>query len=216
MKWDKGIDHELDFWNEWYRTRGLEWPDDYLFRLDSNAEIQTHVAAFLKTGKERILDVGAGPLTVLGKKWQGCKLEITACDALADAYRDMNKLYMITPLIITEKCKAENLTNVYRHNSFDIVHAQNSIDHCEDPFDAITQMLFVLKRGGVMLLRHEVNEAENENYKGFHQWNLYEQHGHFMIGDKRFHGSINNLLCHAGTIETKIEAGYIYNTIWKK
>ena len=34
----------------------------------------------------RVLDVGAGPLTALGKVWPGRTLELTAVDPLADEY----------------------------------------------------------------------------------------------------------------------------------
>jgi len=213
MEWSEGVKSELDFWGEWYKTKGLFWPDDYLFRLDADTEIQENISVHLVTGNERILDVGAGPLTVLGKKWKGKALTITACDALADAYAVMNEIYNITPLIVTEKCRAERLCQKYNFSVFDLVHAQNCIDHFEDPLRAIIEMISTVKRGGKVIMRHEVNEGENEGYGGFHQWNFYADEGSFIISGKGHCNNVNQVLGRHAKIFTTVEGGYIENII---
>lgn len=216
MEWKDGIRHELEFWDSWYKTHGLDWPEDYLFRMNPITTLQEHVARFLVTGKEKILDVGAGPLTVLGKQWNGNDLSIIACDALADYYAEMNEKYGIIPLVQTEKCLAEDLVSKYGTDRFEIVHAQNCIDHCKDPFLAIVEMVSVLKKGGKVLLLHEVNEAENEGYSGFHQWNFYQYNGDFMISGKDESFNITQLLGDEDyKVETVVNGGYISNIISK-
>lgn len=65
--WGSGLGDEVDDWREWVRTRGERWPADYERRLDPSAQLQDHVARHLPAGPSRVLDVGAGPLTSLGK-----------------------------------------------------------------------------------------------------------------------------------------------------
>jgi hypothetical protein len=62
---------ELRFWDRWFRKKGLEWPDDYRTRLNPNAplaEDYRQLIDHLPQDEIRILDVGAGPLTVIGKR----------------------------------------------------------------------------------------------------------------------------------------------------
>ena len=66
----------------------------------------------------------------------------------------------------------EALDSQYPENSFDMVHMSNSLDHSFDVIMGIYQLLYICKIGGKVILRHAENEAENEGYQGFHQWNL--------------------------------------------
>src|SRR5438876_479261 len=56
--------------------------------------------------------------------------------------------------------------------SFDIAYATNSLDHSADPFTIISNMVAVVRAGGVVLLRHKRNEGESARYGGLHQWNF--------------------------------------------
>lgn len=184
--WEAGIQSELDFWDAWFRTRGLRWPDAYKARLDPNLHLQPRVADLLpKQNEIHILDVGAGPLTVLGKKSQGKNITITAVDPLAKQYDLILSKYNIQPLIRVCELDAENLDKKFLPNTFDLVFASNSIDHTYNPEKAILKMLEVVKPGCYVLLEHNVNEAENEHYSGFHQWNFsLSISGDFLIGSK--------------------------------
>jgi SAM-dependent methyltransferase len=133
----------------------------------------------------RILDVGAGPLTWLGKKHEGKSINITAIDPLADEYDRILEKYRIHPLVRTEKLAAENLMERFPADSFGLVFARNCIDHSFDPEKAILQMINVVETGGYVLLEHRPNEAENENYSGLHQWNFsMSPEGNFLISSK--------------------------------
>jgi hypothetical protein len=88
---EKGVEHELDFWTRWFESEGLHWPDDYRRRLDPEAPLEEELVAdrldALPGDTVAILDVGAGPLTFLGKRHPRKALELTPIDALADACR---------------------------------------------------------------------------------------------------------------------------------
>ena len=85
-RWSRHIPDELRFWDSWLRDR--PWPDQFEFRTDSHAELQPELAALLPRGQAtcRLLDVGAGPLTALGKRLDGVHLDISATDALAEQF----------------------------------------------------------------------------------------------------------------------------------
>jgi SAM-dependent methyltransferase len=172
--WAAGADAEIAILREWLRTRGGRWPDDYRFRLDPESVIQEDITRHLNGAGQRvrILDVGAGPLTFVGKRWPGHDLELTAVDALADTYDALLAEYGVTPPVRTRRCETERLSDMFPPDSFDMACAAWTIDHSYEPLRAIRQMVTVVRPGGVVLLRHYPNEAENEAYSGQHQWNL--------------------------------------------
>lgn len=170
--WEEGIGSEIQFWDNYFRYDGLMWPDDYKRRFDPELPLQERPAALISGDNNRILDVGAGPLTYLGKKLGGKCLDIIAIDPLADDYRIILDKYKINPIIITDKLAAEDLSEMFDPDSFDLVFARNCIDHSYNPKKAILEMINVVKRGKYVLLEHKPNEAENENYHGLHQWNF--------------------------------------------
>lgn len=186
FKWKAGIKSEIQFWDNWFRTKGLRWPGAYRFRLDPNLPLQPRPAALLPPQTEvHILDVGAGPLTVIGKKCEGKHINITAVDPLADEYDRILDKYHIQSIVRTQKLDAENITKKFPSNTFDLVFACNSIDHTYNPERAILQMIDVVKSGRYVLLEHAVNEAENRNYSSLHQWNFFlSADGDFIIGSK--------------------------------
>ena len=186
--WRVGISSEVQFWDSFLRTKGLQWSNDYLQRLDPATALQDRPAALLPdTATEvHILDVGAGPLTYLGKTHPGKSIHITAVDPLAYAYDQLLEKHGITPLVRTQPLAAEKIKKAYNANCFDLVFARNCIDHSYNPEKAILQMLFVTKPGAYLLMEHIPNEAENENWHGLHQWNFsMSENGDFLIGSRR-------------------------------
>jgi hypothetical protein len=71
---------------------------------------------------------------------------------------------------------------------------ENALDHSYDPLRGIQQMLEVVKPGHYVLLLHKVNEAENQNYKAFHQWNFCAEEGRFIIWNRQTRLCVNEAL----------------------
>ena len=171
--WKAGHAAEVEFWDEFFRTRGSRWPGSYTARLNPGSLLQPRPAALLPDAPEAsILDVGAGPLTSLGKTVPGKRLHITAVDPLADGYDAVLAKYGVTPPVRTEKLPGEELTKRFAAETFDLVHARNCLDHAYNPVKAIEQMIQVAKRGGYVLLEHHPNEADKQEHRGLHQWNF--------------------------------------------
>lgn len=194
-KWEKGTEYEINFWFRWFETKGLEWKKDYADRLDANLPFQDYLVNYLpKSSKCTILDVGAGPLTMLGKKLPGYDLDIIAVDPLAREYDDILRRYDISPLVRTQYCDAERLSERFPPDYFDLIHVQNALDHSYSPLEGIQQMLKVLKKNCFIFMSHISNEAEKENYVGFHQWNFCREKNEFIIWNREDKINVNEEL----------------------
>ena len=190
--WRSGIKSELKFWDHFFQTKGALWPQGYGYRLDPNFPLQPYITGLLPNQKDlHILDVGAGPLTHLGKQYDGRSIKITAVDPLAGQYSEILKKHGIVPLVETETGDAEVLSSRFSEGTFDLAHARNCLDHSYDPAKAIDEMLFVVKEGCCVVLQHRMNEALTRNFRGLHQWNFcLSENGDFLI---RSHSSEINI-----------------------
>jgi SAM-dependent methyltransferase len=192
------------FWTEWFATEGSRWPESYKERLDPARPLQPAVRSLLPVapgGTVRILDVGAGPLTFLGKRWDGRRVEITAVDALAAEYDRIMADAGVDPLVRTLRCETERLTGAFAPGSFDVVTASNTLDHSYDPLRAIEQMIEVVRPGGAVYLTHCQNEAEHERYDGLHQWNLLVEDGRFTVWNEEARRDVGHLVADRATLE---------------
>ncbi|MGZ4675044.1 MAG: class I SAM-dependent methyltransferase [Acidimicrobiia bacterium] len=175
VAWQAAIDGEVDFWRRYLATKGERYPGSYDERVDPDLELQPDIAALVHSPEGatvKLLDVGAGPLTFLGRRSDRWTLELTAVDALGDQYRALLDEAGLTPPVYTQACESEKLTELLPVDTFDVVAARNTLDHSYDPVRAITEMLACAKPGGALYLVHHRNEAEREGYRGMHQWNF--------------------------------------------
>lgn len=183
-RWAAGISNEHHFWDLWLGSRGLSWPEDFARRLDPEAPLAHLPASCLLArgvSEARVLDVGAGLISGIGCRLPGVALDITAVDPLAPLYQALLARHGVAPPLLTRFGTAEELTLLFPPGSFDLVACRNALDHSSDPMLGIRQMLGVVKVGGEVVLEHLPNEAEAENYIGFHQWNFDIVDGRFVI-----------------------------------
>lgn len=185
-RWQLSLRTEVKFWDGFIRNKGYAaFAEEYTFMVQADAELRPEMKALLpyKDGL-KIIDVGAGPMTMMGKRYDGRIIDITAVDPLADEYDKILERYGIVPAIRTQKCAAEELSERYGEGAFDMAYARNSIDHTYNPEMAVLEMLQVVRRGSYVLLEHIQNEAIKENWEGLHQWNFSMEGGDFIISWK--------------------------------
>ena len=225
--WAEALDEESAFWRKWFDTQGMGWKD-YVWRRDTTYPFQEDLKPYCpKEGVVRVLDVGAGPLTVLGKVWKGRHLELVAVDPLAEKYDQMLSEAGVVPIVRTIKGEGEHLLDLFPRDSFDLVYACNCLDHSYEPLSCFHQMLAVTKPGGYIVTDHLVNEGQAEHYAGLHQWNF----GVYGIWRRRFviwrPGTKHDLqdeLGNAGLVKAKStrhgvergSKGHVYTWIQKK
>ena len=190
-----GIIHELLFWDRcfsgYYNATFPGFYNDAISRLRPDSEVTgahldilDELSRYFSAPDIAILDVGAGPLTVINKLYKGVRLNITATDMLAEYYDSLLQKHGMEPPIRTKFCKGEEISTCFPKESFHWINAQNTIDHMEFPVECIKGMLPLLKPGGIVSLFHAVNEGEGENYSGFHQWNFYADGSDFCIAGR--------------------------------
>jgi SAM-dependent methyltransferase len=170
--WHQNLDQERRFWKHVIdgSTPQKKYTERF-HRLD-----QRPFPKYLRkytdaTRTTRILDVGAGPHTVIGFVGAPGPIEIVAIDPLADQYNADLEANGISPLVRTRRGEAERLTD-YGLGEFDIVYSRNALDHAYDPVQAIGCMVSVTKRNGLVFLEGNVNVAKKMAYHGLHQWNF--------------------------------------------
>jgi SAM-dependent methyltransferase len=176
---------EVQFWRNWFATGGLQWPEEYRFRIDPEVEVDDPLLREILDASPQarvsILDVGAGPITSVGFRFRGKELAITAVDPLADEYDRILRDYGIEPPVRTERRQGEDLLSRFAPDSFDVVFARNALDHTLDPLPIIHKMVSVARPGGHVVLRHVPNEAVTERYRQLHQWNFDERDGRCIV-----------------------------------
>ena len=174
--WDSRLESEMSYWkNQIRRQDSKAWRAEYGTRLDPEAPLQDVIAKHIDrtVGVNRILDVGAGPLTSINKRCGFCEISITAVDPLADFYNEILAKREITPPVRTELGWGERLTEQFGENQFDITYSRNAIDHSYDPIKCVDEMIKVTKKNRYVIV--EVNErgASREGWDGLHQWDFF-------------------------------------------
>lgn len=138
----------------------------------------------------KVLDIGAGPVSKVGKIHNGYAIELVPIDPMADKYRNILTALNLQPKYWTRNGEGERLSQQFEQNSFDLIHARNSIDHCLNPIKVIEEAITVLKPKHYFYLNHYRNEGKAAKYYGLHQWNFDVVDGDFIITN-RFGEQIN-------------------------
>lgn len=203
--WKRHKKAELVFWEKWIASKGWEWPDDFEKRTNPEMPVDPILSElFPKKQKQlSILDVGAGPLTCLGKVLPGRQtgLSISAIDAFADEYDALLAKYGIKPLVRTQKVEAEHMRTIFPANSFDLVFSRNALDHMYDPFSTLLNMLAVVKQDHYVFLTHKTNLAHRQEYTTLAQWNMSAENGDWIIWNEYRRINITREIRHSCSVQ---------------
>ena len=198
--WRTRKSSEIDFWAGWLvgAPGTEEWTSDRESRLAPDTQIRDPLvrAELGRNSSEEIsiLDVGAGPLTALGFRYPGKTLTIVPVDPLADEYDRLLGDAELDPPIRTIRVAGEELLEHFGSRRFDIACAINSLDHSSDPFRIISNMVAVVRTGGIVLLRHKRNEGESARYGGLHQWNFDVVDGDLLVWNNAVEVNVGSAL----------------------
>jgi SAM-dependent methyltransferase len=177
---DDGLAHELAFWRDHCAKNDLSSYLDPERRVEpSLEEVISHIES-AQPGVIQALDIGCGPLTVLGNIWSGGRLEVTGIDPLAYRYSELLLGLGIERPFASLSGYAEELDQHFPEERFDLVFSHNALDHCRDPAAVIRQALRVCRSGGALHFVVFPNEGEHARYSGLHQWN-FDLHGNAVV-----------------------------------
>ena len=199
--WSSELSSELDFWESVLPENSLiddprsqEWRRNC---TDPNLALQEELKELIPASSGsvvKILDVGSGPLCVLGKRWPGREVQIIAVDPLANEYNALFAKLSMRPLVPPTAGCGEKLLEQFAPDTFDLAYARNSLDHSFDPLLAIQNMVTVIKPGHFVYLWHAANEGVRQQYTGLHQWNFNIRHGEFIVGNGQRTDSVTAFL----------------------
>jgi SAM-dependent methyltransferase len=182
--WRRRLPAELAYWRDWMAAPHAAADR----RLDPTAEVWDQLLrrclALAADGPVEILDVGAGPFTVVGFRYPGKELAVTAVDPLGREYARLIAMSRLTAPVATATCAGEALLEHFGERRFDVVHARNALDHSFDPARCIREMVAVTRVGGFVALKHHVREAESQHYHGLHQHNFDVRDGVLVVGGR--------------------------------
>ncbi len=211
--WDRSLHtDELSFWEQALTDPEGKWlASEFNERTNPKLEFQPFLRELIPAAvgeHVRILDVGAGPLTRIGKVWEGHSLEIVAVDPLAQQYNALLHKLQIVPPVRTIVGLAEELSSIFPENSFDLAYSSNALDHSRDPIRAINQMLQLVKPGAYVYLWHFANVGVVELYGGLHQWNFDIVNNEFLIGDGRQQIRLHEAVSNAESITCETQRAF--------
>jgi len=188
--WRERSSEEVGFWQNWILTKGKKWPEDFIRRTDPTTPVIGQIKNFItqlgiKPGERvSILDIGSGPLTMLGNASDQHEIDLTLADPLADEYNRLLDEVDVTGVPRPQTGYFETASSQFGSEAFDIVWCRNSLDHSLDPVLGLFNLLDVCKMGGGLLLSFHPNEADYGNYEGLHQWNLDLEEDTLIVSQK--------------------------------
>lgn len=203
--WRAGLAEEAQFWAQALANRGQGWNRaEYEERTNPSLELQSELRDLIAAAPGatvRIIDVGSGPLTRVGRIWEERKVEITAVDPLAEEYQKILKELNVNAPVIPIRAEGERLRDQFPEDQFDMAYASNCLDHSYDPIAAIKEMVAVVKPSSCVYLWHFANAGSQERYQGLHQWNFTANRGDMNISNGRRDLSLKETLAGFATVE---------------
>lgn len=214
--WVNGIPYEIAYWESTYSNKKrleslFNWS-----KYNKEIELMNFDVKRLLCQKANpiIVDAGCGMSFSNGDKLDGKQLNVFYIDPLASFF---NK--------IIEKKKPDlpqitfgfiEYLSAFVPNKASLIIVQNALDHSNDPIKGILECIESLEVGGVLYLRHFINEAETENYRGFHKYNISLENDELIIWNKETKTNINYFLSGLTEIETSTFGNEVIAVISKK
>lgn len=129
-----------------------------------------------------LIDMGCGGTLVYSPVINGVKLNYYPTDVLADAYDVGHKKYDFIPNTPIGFAMSELLTKWFPEYFADFIIYDNSLDHTLNPVRSIIESFRVLKKGGILSLKHHIVESMFGLADGLHMWDFFEDNrGDFII-----------------------------------
>jgi SAM-dependent methyltransferase len=174
-RWSKHLGSESGYWERLIRSPD-RFREQFGWCLDPELEVRQdelrEAIDAVPRDDLQILDVGAGPVTVVGRRHGRKSIRVTAIDPLADAYNAALAKSGIQVSVATQQYSIEELADRFPAGSFDVAYCHNAIDHMPEPMLALEIMLSLVRPDGFVVIRCLPDEGERNSYFGIHQWNV--------------------------------------------
>lgn len=180
---DQAFAEELEFWVG-YLT---DIDRNYLATLtSSHMPVEPSIARLIgeidaPRTPIRALDIGCGPLSILGRMANGLAIEVTGLDPLVAEYGKILDALKISRPFKAVAGGAEDIRSLFPPQSFDFVFSRNALDHSQDAIAAIGNALWVCRPGGIVHFIVFPCEGRHAGYAGLHQWDFDLKDGSLWI-----------------------------------
>ena len=213
LKWLLGIPYEVAFWDATYANKRVLASTLAFSHYGRELTLDGFdAAAFLLAQphpeQAKVLDIGAGMSYMPGefivdKNGKNRSINILYIDPLANYYNEIAaKHHVEVPKV--EFGMMEYLSAFYPEHDVTMALIQNALDHSANPVKGILEALNALQIGGILYLNHHPNEAEYENYRGFHQFNICVENDELIIWNRDQRFNVNDIVKDFARVETKI------------
>jgi SAM-dependent methyltransferase len=175
-------DEELAFWDGYLRTHASEAADPVQLRRVFPARLLEPLGeATKRLGRvPAVIELGSGPVSLLGWGVSEGLIDLTAVDPLADEYVRLARKRGLKYPVAPRRGRGEELDSLFPRDAFEIAYSSNAIDHAQDPrrcFEALTR---VVAPGGAIYCEGFVREGTNAGWDGLHQHDLVPEDGHLV------------------------------------
>lgn len=182
--WDEQLLTQLDHWDRWLAGESGEGPKN---RLTDSYPFPGYLQKVLDCppGSEvRVLDLGSGPASTVGRNWPGRKVFVTCVDPLAEEYNVLLRKHGYAEFACIARGCGETLLEDIEERDFDIAYSANALDHSYDPLLCIENMLRIVRPKGWVVFMVLENEGQRQRYGGLHRWNFCVDDGELVLWDK--------------------------------
>ena len=212
LKWLLGIPYEVAFWDSIYGNKKalastLAFSHYGRELCLDGFDAATFILQQPEPEKAKILDIGCGMsylpgVFILDQKGQKRTLNIHYIDPLAAYYNEIAQHHHVQVPPV-EFGMMEYLSAFYPEHDVTLAIIQNALDHSANPVKGVLEALNALKKGGVLYLNHHPNEAEYEQYRGFHQFNICIEDNQLIIWNREKRFNINEIVKGFARVETQ-------------
>ena len=194
--WLDNIMSEVEYWSKNVASPRCKNYELYRKRMNQDKLFECkRLKKKVKSGTY-IVDAGCGICSQYGMQVEYGQVHLVGVDPLAFFYNRIN--HKVLGDIRDSNVKFgmfEFLSSFIEIESADIVLIDNALDHCIDPFKSILECLAILKKNGILSMRHRRCEAVFEGYAGLHKWNIdVDDENKFIIWNEKNKINISDTL----------------------
>jgi SAM-dependent methyltransferase len=179
------LSDESIFWDKWVGRIHKEISDPETWKKAFPRELVPYINEFRQANGRvpEVLELGSGPISMLGWGVSEGMIKVTAVDPLAKEYEGTLARFKYSHPVKPVKGEGEKLSKMFRAESFDMVYSSNAIDHTISPRRCMENISMVLKCGGIAFLEGYINEASIEGWRGMHRFNISAGDGRLLSED---------------------------------
>ncbi|MFX0212087.1 MAG: methyltransferase domain-containing protein [Candidatus Hodarchaeota archaeon] len=179
---------EMIYWNHEikYNSETFLKKDLYNREPDIKFALNLIKTSFNVSGRNiKILEIGPGPRSGLRKGYESGDFDLIGIDPLANDYKkEFNGGNFLRFGF------GEDVGTMFKPNSFHIIYASNSLDHCKNPIKVIEGVLQILKGKGLLIICGNEREGLRSLWIGFHKHDLWIEKNNLLCCDENGKTSI--------------------------